>query len=128
MYRRKIMLPAALLFFLIILVGCNLPISQTPTPFVFPTPNLTMTAIFNPPVVVPPTVTPPVRPDGHLGAPACHRDPGAHLNFGAPHRDASVHPGDGHACSDQRIGYQSDRGQRHRGIPFDRSSYRRSLG
>lgn len=39
-------------------VGCNLPVGTTPTPFVFPTPNLTMTAIFNQPVSVPPTVTP----------------------------------------------------------------------
>jgi len=39
--------------------GCNLPIRPTPTPFVFPTPNLTMTAVFKPPVVIPPTVTPP---------------------------------------------------------------------
>jgi hypothetical protein len=41
------------------MAGCNLPIRPTPTEFVFPTPNLTMTAIFKPPVVIPPTVTPP---------------------------------------------------------------------
>ncbi len=43
-----------------LLAGCNLPSNSTPTPDIFLTPNLTMTAIFNQPVPasVPPTVTP----------------------------------------------------------------------
>jgi hypothetical protein len=43
-----------------LLAGCNLPSNSTPSPDIFLTPNLTMTAIFNQPVPasVPPTVTP----------------------------------------------------------------------
>jgi hypothetical protein len=50
----------AILVAVTLLAGCNLPSSSTPTPDIFLTPNLTMTAIFNQPVPasVPPTVTP----------------------------------------------------------------------
>ena len=58
MNKRILLAPLPILLICILLVGCNLPINLTPTPFVFPTPNLTMTAIFNLPVSVPPTVTP----------------------------------------------------------------------
>jgi len=54
---KKAVFPAGIVLLLMTLVGCNLPMSQAPTPFVFPTPNLTMTALFKPPVVIPPTVT-----------------------------------------------------------------------
>ena len=47
--------PWIVFFMGVTLVGCNLPINTTPTPFVFPTPNLTMTAIFSLPVLVTPT-------------------------------------------------------------------------
>jgi hypothetical protein len=48
------------LIIMTLLAGCNLPSGGTPTPDIFLTPNLTMTAIFNQPVPVsvPPTVTP----------------------------------------------------------------------
>lgn len=46
-----------MLLLAVLVAGCSLPISSTPTPFVFPTPNMTMTAIFKP--QLPPTVTPP---------------------------------------------------------------------
>jgi hypothetical protein len=39
------------------LAGCNLPV-KSPTPFIFPTVNLTQTAIFNPTVPLPVTETP----------------------------------------------------------------------
>lgn len=48
------------------LAACNLPISTTPTPFQFPTPNQTMTALFSNPVVIPPTVT--VQPTAQASA------------------------------------------------------------
>jgi hypothetical protein len=39
-------------------MACNLPFVATPTPFVFPTPNMTMTALFAPTATaVPPTTT-----------------------------------------------------------------------
>lgn len=53
------------LVFLLVLVACNRPFSSAPTPFTFPTPDLTLTAIFsvlNTPVAPPATSTgqPPV--------------------------------------------------------------------
>lgn len=48
----------SLMLVVVLLVGCSLPLRATPTPFVFPTPNLTMTALFNPTLIIPPTVTP----------------------------------------------------------------------
>lgn len=59
MKRSQLFIPVFVLFGILALTACNLPINQTPTEIVFPTPNLTMTAIFNPPVIVQPTVTPP---------------------------------------------------------------------
>lgn len=57
-----ILIPAAALILLSSL-ACNFPFVSSPTPFVFPTPDLTMTALFNPTVtsvpVVFPTQTPP---------------------------------------------------------------------
>ncbi len=44
---------AASCFLAFLLVGCALPMASTPTQFVFPTPNLTMTALFQ----IPPTQT-----------------------------------------------------------------------
>ena len=45
------------------MLACNFPFVASPTPFVFPTPDLTMTALFNPtvtsPVIIFPTQTPP---------------------------------------------------------------------
>ena len=50
-----------LIFGILLLVltasACNFPGALTPTPFVFPTPNLTMTAVFNPTQIIPPTPT-----------------------------------------------------------------------
>ena len=40
-------------------LACNLPSAITPTPFTFPTPDLTLTAIFNPTQAEPPTATQP---------------------------------------------------------------------
>jgi hypothetical protein len=40
-------------------LACNLPGSAAPTPFTFPTPDLTLTAIFNPPPAGSPTATLP---------------------------------------------------------------------
>ena len=58
MKKNKLFVPLVILLMGLPLVGCSLPITGTPTPFVFPTPNLTMTAIFSQPVSLPPTVTP----------------------------------------------------------------------
>ncbi len=69
MKRQTLAVPIVVIFLGILLAGCNLPISPSPTPFVFPTPNYTMTAIFNPPVVVPPTVTPPAPQEPTLAIP-----------------------------------------------------------
>ncbi len=59
--RLMIILPAILL--LLASLACNLPFFQAPTPIVFPTPDLTLTAIFSPlappATQVPPTETPP---------------------------------------------------------------------
>ncbi len=50
---------AILLFALmVVLVACRLPGASAPTPIVFPTPNLTMTALYNPDQSIPPTATP----------------------------------------------------------------------
>jgi len=65
MNTKRIALFTLVLVTLTSLVACNLPFSSTPTPFVFPTPNQTMTALFQNPVVIPPTVTvqaPPTQP------------------------------------------------------------------
>jgi hypothetical protein len=43
---------------LVLTVGCTLPLAPTPTPFVFPTPNMTLTALF----MIPPTSTVPAGP------------------------------------------------------------------
>jgi hypothetical protein len=48
----------ALLVVASLLVSCALPMSSTPTQFVFPTPNMTMTALFQ----IPPTATPAPEP------------------------------------------------------------------
>ena len=46
----------------ILLFACALPNTSAPTPFVFPTANLTMTALFDPNAGVPPTATPSAVP------------------------------------------------------------------
>jgi len=43
---------------MLVLLACALPGTSAPTPFAFPTVNLTMTALFNPNPGVPPTATP----------------------------------------------------------------------
>jgi hypothetical protein len=48
-----------------LLVGCALPMASTPTQFVFPTPNLTMTALFQ----IPPTQTSAPQPSATQGVP-----------------------------------------------------------
>ncbi|MCL4562521.1 MAG: hypothetical protein M1281_18155, partial [Chloroflexi bacterium] len=40
-------------------IACSLPGQATPTPFNFFTPNGTMTALFAPTVLIPPSATPP---------------------------------------------------------------------
>ncbi len=47
--------PLSLLLLIIILVSmsCNLPLMAAPTPFVFPTPDMTMTALFAPTEIIP---------------------------------------------------------------------------
>lgn len=46
------------LILLLAVPACNFPVAMTPTPFVFPTPNLTMTAVFSPTQIIPPSPTP----------------------------------------------------------------------
>jgi hypothetical protein len=48
-----------------LLVGCALPMASTPTQFVFPTPNLTMTALFQ----IPPTQTGAPQATATVGVP-----------------------------------------------------------
>ncbi len=46
---------------ILLLTSCNLPFPATPTPFTFPTPNLTLTAVYAPtetPTLPPPTLPP----------------------------------------------------------------------
>ena len=43
-------------------LACNLPAVATPTPFIFPTPDLTMTAIFNPTQPINPNIPPTLAP------------------------------------------------------------------
>jgi hypothetical protein len=45
-------------FFMLAAAACNFPITASPTPFVFPTPNLTLTAVFNPTQPSAPTALP----------------------------------------------------------------------
>jgi hypothetical protein len=54
-FNRKLLL-LIILGILGITVACNLPVFTTPEPFVFPTPDMTMTALFAP-TLVPPTDT-----------------------------------------------------------------------
>ena len=54
-FNRKLLL-LIILGILGITVACNLPVFATPEPFVFPTPDMTMTALFAP-TLVPPTNT-----------------------------------------------------------------------
>jgi hypothetical protein len=51
----KIWLVGAIL--VVLVVSCSFP--TTPTPFAIPTPNLTMTALFQPTETIPPSITPP---------------------------------------------------------------------
>jgi hypothetical protein len=48
----------ALCSLMLALVACNFPFIASPTPFVFPTPDFTMTAVFNPTVTSPPVIFP----------------------------------------------------------------------
>ncbi len=56
---KKMIIYAMLGSLLVISAGCSLPGHSTSTPFVFPTPNQTMTALFNSTIAIPPTATPP---------------------------------------------------------------------
>lgn len=56
---RKFMVYAGIISLLGVTAGCSLPGHGAPTPFVFPTPNQTMTALFNSTLAIPPTATPP---------------------------------------------------------------------
>jgi hypothetical protein len=60
---RNRILPSCLMACL--LVACALPMASTPTQFVFPTPNLTMTALFQ----IPPTQTSAPQPTATQGVP-----------------------------------------------------------
>jgi hypothetical protein len=62
-----------------LLVACALPMSSTPTQFVFPTPNLTMTALFQ----IPPTNTAAPQPTSTPGVPT-PSTPSATLSPTAP--------------------------------------------
>lgn len=44
---------------ILLVSACTFPDLSPPTPFSFPTPNLTMTALFQPTQTIPPSVTPP---------------------------------------------------------------------
>jgi hypothetical protein len=63
----------------LLLVGCALPMASTPTQFVFPTPNLTMTALFQ----IPPTNTSAPQPSVTQGV-ATSSIPSATLSPTAP--------------------------------------------
>jgi hypothetical protein len=72
---------AALAALLLAICACTLPGATSPTPFTFPTPNLTLTAIFAPTVTateVPPTL-PPLEPTSTVAA---SPTPGAYLPTG----------------------------------------------
>lgn len=57
----KFFISTAAILLMIATAGCNLslPGHTAPTAFVFPTPNLTMTALFSSTLEIPPTATPP---------------------------------------------------------------------
>lgn len=57
----KLFLSGLIILLMMVSAGCNfsLPGHASPTAFVFPTPNLTMTALFNSTLEIPPTATPP---------------------------------------------------------------------
>jgi hypothetical protein len=57
---KSILLILSALFLAVL--ACNLPAVTTPTPFIFPTPDLTMTAIFNPTQVINPNIPPTLPP------------------------------------------------------------------
>jgi hypothetical protein len=65
----------------VFLGACALPMSSTPTQFVFPTPNLTMTALFQ----IPPTATTGAEPTvAKTAAPVASNTPAATLSPTAP--------------------------------------------
>lgn len=53
MKSQRYLILVSIVLVLVITVACNLPMFATPTPFVFPTPDMTMTALFAPTQVVP---------------------------------------------------------------------------
>ncbi len=59
MRNRKCALSLGVILISAIVAGCSLPIQPTPTEIAFPTPNLTLTAIFAPPQLVTPTTAAP---------------------------------------------------------------------
>jgi hypothetical protein len=59
MKRKPLSLISFGMLLLLSLSACNYPLTSAPTPFVFPTPNLTLTAVFSPPQVVTATPTQP---------------------------------------------------------------------
>ncbi len=58
MNTKKIQILLIALALLASILACRLPGAKAPTPIAFPTPNLTLTALFNPNQGVPPTATP----------------------------------------------------------------------
>jgi hypothetical protein len=56
---KNVIIYGTLASLLVISAGCSLPGHTAATPFVFPTPNQTMTALFNSTIAIPPTATPP---------------------------------------------------------------------
>ena len=58
MKRTPISLISVGMLLLLSLSACNYPLSSAPTPFVFPTPNLTLTAVFSPTQQTPATQAP----------------------------------------------------------------------
>jgi hypothetical protein len=59
MKRKPLSLISLGMLFVLSLSACNYPLSSAPTPFVFPTPNLTLTAVFSPTQEITATQQPP---------------------------------------------------------------------
>ena len=70
MKKRKLRTIFLITIMIVMLTGCTLPGFSTPTPFFFPTPDKTMTALFEPTQAVPATSAPEDTPTGSEGGEA----------------------------------------------------------
>jgi hypothetical protein len=77
MKKRKLLLILSVALMIIMLTGCTLPGFSTPTPFTFPTPDKTMTALFEPTQAVPATSAGDDTPSGSEGTDTAATDEAA---------------------------------------------------